>query len=63
MNHAILEVILVSLNLCKAQKIIYERMESMKDYLNELMETANKMFAIFMMGLVVLAFLLPCFLP
>ena len=35
----------------------------MKDYLNELMETASKMFAIFMMGLVVLAFLLPCFLP
>lgn len=51
------------LNLCKAQKIIYGRMEVMKHYIDELMETASRMFAVFMAGLVVLAFLLPCFLP
>ena len=63
MNHAALEINLMPLNLCKAQKIIYGRVESMKHYFDELMETASKTFALFMAGLVVLAFLLPCFLP
>lgn len=35
----------------------------MKRYFNDLMETVNLLFAVFMGGLVVFVLLLPCFLP
>lgn len=35
----------------------------MKQFMDEMRETASMLMGIFMAGLVVLAFLLPCFLP